>query len=101
MNLLESNMRKMHELCKLYKVKNLYAFGSILTPRFNIGSDVDFLVNFNKKDIPMQDYADNFFNLQFALEDLLGRKVDLVCDDAVKNPYFRIELDRTKHLIYG
>ncbi len=101
MNLIDMNIRRILELCHLYKVKSLYVFGSILTSRFNKNSDIDLLVKFNKDSIPLSQYADNYFDLQFALEDLLGRKVDLVCDDAIKNPYFRQEVDSKKELIYG
>ena len=95
------NIRRIFELCHLYKVKSLYVFGSVLTSRFNKESDIDLLVKFNKDSIPFSEYADNYFDLQFALEDLFRRKVDLVCDDAIKNPYFRQEVDSKKELIYG
>lgn len=101
MNLIEINIKKLILLCKKYRVKTLYVFGSILTSRFNNESDVDLLVRFNKQDIPLGEYADNFFDFQYALEKLLGRNVDLVCDDSIKNSYFREEVDRTKRLIYG
>lgn len=101
MKLIEINIRRIFELCKLYKVKSLYVFGSILTSRFNKNSDIDLLVKFNKDNIPLSDYADNYFDFQFALEDLLNRKVDLVCDEAIKNPFFRQEVDSKKQLIYG
>ncbi|MDE6017504.1 MAG: nucleotidyltransferase domain-containing protein [Muribaculaceae bacterium] len=101
MNLIRANIGRIYELCHLYKVKSLYVFGSVLTPRFNKESDIDLLVKFNKESIPLTQYADNFFDLQFALEDLFRRKVDLVCDDAIKNPYFRQEVDSKKELIYG
>lgn len=101
MNLIELNIRRIFELCNLYKVKSLYVFGSILTSRFNKDSDIDLLVKFNKDSIPLSEYAYNFFELQFALEDLFRRKVDLVCDDAIKNPFFRQEVDSKKELIYG
>ncbi len=89
MNLIDMNIRRILELCHLYKVKSLYVFGSILTSRFNKNSDIDLLVKFNKDSIPLSQYADNYFDLQFALEDLLGRKFDLVSDYAIKNSYFR------------
>ena len=95
------NIRRIFELCHTYKVKSLYVFGSILTSRFNKESDIDLLVKFNKDSIPLSDYADNYFDFQFALEDLFRRKVDLVCDDAIRNPYFRQEVDSKKELIYG
>ena len=46
-------------------------------------------------------YGENYFEFKFALEDLLKRPVDLVEYNAVKNPYFKEELDETKQLIYG
>ena len=35
------------------------------------------------------------------LEDLTGRKIDLVSEDSIRNKYFREELEETKQLIYG
>lgn len=101
MKFIEIHLSHILELCRKYKVKTLYAFGSVLTPKFNVNSDIDLLVRFNKDEIPLSDYADNFFDFQFALEDIFGRKVDLVCEDAIKNPYFRQEVDATKQYIYG
>ena len=46
-------------------------------------------------------YGTNYFDLKFALEDLLQRDVDLVEYNAIRNPYFKAELDQTKQLIYG
>ena len=77
----------------------LWVFGSILTPRFNDESDVDFSVIFHYEQIP--DLFLTFFDFIDELQTLLGRKVDLIDETAVKNPYFRTELDRTKFLIYG
>lgn len=47
MHLINNNIQKLFFLCKKYKVRKLYAFGSILTPRFNEQSDIDILVDFN------------------------------------------------------
>ena len=38
---------------------------------------------------------------RYALEEILGRKVDITEDTAVQNPYFRQELSETRQLIYG
>lgn len=35
------------------------------------------------------------------LESLMGRRIDLVDEDFIRNKYFREELDETKQLIYG
>ena len=99
MKLIEMNIDKIIALCKKYKVAKLWVFGSILTPRFNDDSDVDFSVVFHYDQI--QDLFVTFFDFVEELQTLLGRKVDLVDETAVKNKYFRKELDSTKHLIYG
>lgn len=103
MKLIEMNIDKIIALCKKYKVAKLWVFGSILTPRFNDESDVDFSVDFDSETINREglDWADTFFDFMHELEDLIGRRIDLVCDDAVKNKIFRKELDATKLLIYG
>ena len=100
MHLINDNLQKLIALCKKHKVRKLYAFGSILTSRFNDQSDVDILVDFNSE-IDHDTYADNYFDFYYALSSLFGRDVDLVDESAVKNPYFKEELEETKHLIYG
>lgn len=100
MHLINDNIQNLITLCRKYKVSKLYAFGSILTSRFNDKSDVDILVNFNSE-IDHNNYADNFFDLYHALKSLFGRDVDLVDESSVRNPYFKEELEETKHLIYG
>ena len=86
-------------LCKQYHVKTLYAFGSALNDRFNSESDVDLIVAFNK--ISVEDYADNYFDFKFSLQDIFNRPVDLLEEQAIKNPYFLKHINRNKQLIYG
>lgn len=100
MYLIKDNISQLFALCKLHKVNKLYVFGSILTPRFNEDSDVDLLVNFNSE-IDYNNYADNYFDFYNSLKTLFGRDVDLVDESSLRNPYFKAELDETKHLIYG
>ena len=100
MNLISQNIEQVLALCKKYKVKTMYVFGSILTHRFNENSDVDLLVNFSN-DIDYLSYADNILDLYAELKSLFGRDIDLVDESAIKNPYFKKEIERTKQLIYG
>lgn len=100
MHLIEKNIKTLHALCKKYKVKNLYVFGSILTPRFNDESDVDLSVNFYPEEDPLIS-GENFINFYLDLQDLFGRNVDLVDESIIRNPYFKEELNETKKLIYG
>lgn len=97
MQLIKDNIRKIVSLCKKHKVEKLSVFGSILTPRFNDQSDVDLLVSFNKAEV--EDYFDNYFDFKYALEALLGRDVDLLEEQTIRNPYLRKTVDATKPLI--
>lgn len=99
MNLLKANSEAINLLCEKHKVEKLYAFGSVVTSSFNKESDVDFLVEFQRNSIA--DFASNYFELKFALEDLFGRDVDLIEYSAIRNPYFKEEVDDTRELIYG
>ena len=99
MKLIESNRQKIIALCKKHKVGKLFVFGSILTDRFNEDSDVDMVVDFDK--VTLEDYADNYFDLIFSLEDIFGREVDLLEDKAIRNPILRRNIDNSKVLVYG
>ena len=95
MKLIERNLAQIVALCKKHKVVALYVFGSALTNKFNKDSDVDFSVIFDRDPLPLMKYGDNYFNFKFALEDLLHRDVDLIEYNAIRNPYFKEELDET------
>ena len=101
MKLIEMNMDKIIALCKKYKVAKLWVFGSILTPRFNDESDVDFLVEFEEGKVELLDYADNYFDFIHSIEAVVDRKVDMVVNRSIRNPYFRQEVDRTRKLLWS
>ncbi|MDR1170917.1 MAG: nucleotidyltransferase domain-containing protein [Bacteroidales bacterium] len=86
-------------LCQKYSVNRLYIFGSALTDRFNEQSDIDLVVDIDSNN-PL-DYAGKYFDLKFALQDMLQRPVDLLEERAIRNPYLRKEIDNTKQLIYA
>ncbi|MCX6244905.1 MAG: nucleotidyltransferase domain-containing protein [Bacteroidetes bacterium] len=99
MNEVEQNIRSIRDLCQNHGVDKLYLFGSILGNNYNEKSDIDFLVRF--KTIELLKYADNYFDFQFSLEDLLHRPVDFLEESSIKNPYFLESLNESKKLIYG
>ena len=96
--LLSDNLDKIKSLCIIHNVKNLFAFGSICTDKFNDDSDIDLLVSFNPMDY--SDYADSYFDLAEKFERLFKRQVDLVTDKSLKNPYFIDSVNKTKTLLY-
>ena len=79
--------------------KKLFIFGSILNRKFNKQSDVDFIVDFKK--ISVNNYADNYFNLKYALEEKLARHIDLLEMKSLNNPYFLKSIEKYKLQIYG
>ena len=99
MNIVERNADKIRDLCEKHKVEKLFAFGSVLTDRFQSDSDIDFVVDFNGVDL--LNYADNYFNLKDSLQILLKRNIDLLENKAINNPYLRQSIDSSKQLIYG
>lgn len=70
---------KMH-LKKNYHVKRIGIFGSYTRGEQSKKSDIDILVEFERGH---KDFF-NFIRLKHYLEDLLGKKVDLVMEKAIK-----------------
>ena len=99
MQLIQSHIKELQELCSRYFVNRLYVFGSVSTDTVKDSSDVDLLVDF--KDVTLEKYADNYFDLKFSLESLFSRPVDLLEEKELSNPYLKKSIDRTKKLIYG
>ena len=99
MNTLTAYKNEINALCANHKVKSLYAFGSVLTPQFNSHSDIDLLVDFD--DVDVNEYADNYFDFKFSLQEIFNRPIDLLEAQAIKNPYFKQVVNQTKELVYG
>lgn len=88
------------ELLKAHKITSAYLFGSVVTERFNENSDIDFLVNIQEGLDPV-DAGEQLWELEDDLKALLGRKIDLLTEKSLKNPYFISEVNSTKVPIYG
>ena len=99
MNIIDRNIDAIYDLCKRHNVRQLFAFGSVLTIRFKKNSDIDLIVDF--EGVELYDYADNYFDFKNSLESIFNREVDLLEDKAIRNPYLRKSIDSSKQLIYG
>jgi hypothetical protein len=83
------------ELCRLHRVRRLDLFGSAAGENFDpLRSDLDFLVEI--EDLAPASYSKEYFGLLEDLEDLFGRRIDLVVESAVTNPYFRESFQRSR-----
>ena len=87
------------ELCRAHKVAKLYAFGSSITSHFDpLNSDIDIVVKIDITD--PADRGEALLSLWDNLEILFKRRVDLLTEDSIRNPYLKSNIDRTKKLIY-
>lgn len=99
LNLIENNKQELQRLCEKYDIKTMYLFGSATSSDFNQLSDIDILISF--KEIPFDKYTDNYFELHEKLEKLFNRKVDLLTERSLSNPYFIQSVEKTKQLLYA
>ncbi|MCX6233202.1 MAG: nucleotidyltransferase domain-containing protein [Bacteroidetes bacterium] len=98
-SIIKEKISALQELCKKYDVKTLYVFGSVCTDSFTNNSDIDILISF--KDISIEKYTDNYFELHHKLEELFNRKIDLLTENSLSNPYFIESIEETKQLLYA
>ena len=87
-------------ICRRYRIQRLEVFGSAargddFDPE---RSDADFLVEFAPG---MQPDLQTFYGAKAELERLLGRSVDLVEPDAVRNPYVLSGINRYREAVYS
>lgn len=68
-------MEQLAALCRRYQVRELSLFGSVLRDDFRDDSDIDVLVEFESQ---ARIGLFRYYDLQMELEQLLGRRVDLV-----------------------
>jgi predicted nucleotidyltransferase len=76
-------------LAARFGVLRLALFGSTVRDAARPDSDIDILVYFDRPPT-----SERYFGVQFFLEDLLGRPIDLVTDKALRpelRPYIELE----------
>jgi hypothetical protein len=96
--LIEDRLDQIAALCRQFGVARLDVFGSAATGAFRDGSDLDFVVTFS--DTTPGTYADRYLDFAEALETLFGRKVDLLTECTIRNPYFRRSVGATCQVVY-
>jgi len=97
---LRNRLDDIRRLCQSRGVVEFYAFGSSVEGGFDPeASDYDFLVRFEP--CPPSEHADRYFGLLEDLQDLLKAPIDLVEIDAISNPYFRSEAERSRVSLYA
>lgn len=97
--LLKNKEEEFDKLCKEHSVKTMFAFGSSVTGKFDIEkSDIDLLVVIDESD-PLE-MGEKIISLWDKLELFFKRKVDLLTNTNIRNPYLKQSVDESKVLIY-
>ncbi len=87
------------DLCRHHGVVRLEVFGSAADGTFDAQrSDYDFIARFT--DDPTVSMARRFLGFNAALEQLLGRSVDLMTDHPIANPYLCAAVNTTRTMIH-
>lgn len=94
-NIIEQYLPEIQQLMRKYGVQRAYAFGSVLKNNMNADSDIDFIISL-PDNMDYETYANNYFNLATALEILLKKRVDLVAEETLSNPYLLESINRNK-----
>jgi uncharacterized protein with HEPN domain/predicted nucleotidyltransferase len=95
-DILDTKLPKLRKLCRRFGVRRLDLFGSAATGRFDPArSDLDFLVDFAPPEAGKR-------HLQFLaeLEKLFGRKIDLISETDLENPYLRRQIEAERRTVF-
>lgn len=96
---ISSKLKEFHSLCKNHNVRYLYAFGSSVCNEFNAEqSDIDLLVDIDLTD-PIE-RGEKLISLWDQLESFFQRKVDLLTESSIQNPYLKKSINKTKVKLY-
>ncbi len=94
---IEQHLDEIIRLCREYGIARLEIFGSAVTDDFDPDrSDVDFLIEF-----PDSFDYDRYFDLKEQLEAVLGREIQLISREFLRNPYFIHAVETTKQPLYA
>lgn len=88
----------LNDFCERWKIKEFSVFGSVLHDGFRPDSDLDVLVSF-KDDAPWGLFE--IIEMKEELETFLGRRVDIVEKEGIRNPFRRDHIRRNHKVIYA
>jgi len=100
-SVVSENIAKIAALCTKMQVESLYLFGSAARENdFTANSDLDFVYRFKKNEegFPVGGY--DYFDLMFQLEEITGKKIDLVAEEKIRNRFFLERITKEKVKIY-
>lgn len=98
--LVATRLAEIAALCRASGVRRLDLVGSAARDDFDeTRSDLDFVVALAPD--PQVSPLDAYFSLKEALEALLDRRVDLISEGSVANPFVKAAMDRDRAPVYA
>jgi predicted nucleotidyltransferase len=95
---LEVPKEALEDFCHRWKIEELAVFGSVLRSDFRIDSDIDILATFSgDADWSIFDRS----RMHEELSNLVGRKVDVIEQTGLRNPFRRREIMSRRRIIYA
>lgn len=98
MSISDNTKKLLIEFCESHGVNSLYLFGSYARNEATPSSDMDLLVEFNRK--LQLSYLD-VFKLKLELEVITGTHIDLLEQQALKNPIRKQRIMNERVLLYA
>jgi uncharacterized protein len=96
-----SHRKELEALCRRFHVRRLDLFGSAARDDFDATrSDLDFVVEFDRN-VPAALSLKTFFDFKRELETLFAREVDLVERDALRNPFLKASIERSRETLFA
>jgi predicted nucleotidyltransferase len=96
-----SHGKELDALCRRFYVRRLDLFGSAARDDFDATrSDLDFVVEFDRN-VPAALSLKTFFDFKRELEVLFARAVDLVEPDALRNPFLKASIERSRETLFA
>lgn len=99
--IVRNNLDRIIDACKKMDVKSLYLIGSAARESdFKPDSDLDFVFRFRNYDEGLKTVMFDYFDLLFALEEITGKKIDLIAEEKILNRFFLETINKEKIKIY-
>jgi len=95
--LIQDNRARVETACREHGVDHLDVFGSAVSGNFRDDSDLDFIAEFGGERTGI---ADRYLSFAEALEAIFGRRVDLLTERSIRNPFFRRAVERQRQRVY-
>jgi predicted nucleotidyltransferase len=93
------HLDEIRALCERYGMRALYIFGSATQGTFDAeSSDFDFVVDAGERDDSFLGRATTF---SYHLERLVGRDIDLILSDSIRDQAFAAEVKTTQVLLHA